>query len=280
MRILIGVSVFAITLCLGSANVSLGQRIDMRLPTDGNGDVPATGNRYPNIAGPDVSVSNARVPVTREPQVLTKGPLALSDRDRADHAAFLNGPNTGLIRLLPPQFSQSSLYRTPPVKINGAGAYYSFTYRSHEYGYGSDLRLTSALVIKNGVEQPPHHELSVGFAGADFGMLRNLGTTPLETLTVDDPRADFMRAYKPPRPESEARSEYRRFQLGVTSDNATYKSRLPIQVGATYLLRSIVYDKSDVLVAFQVVRQDPDQSFIIAWKLLKQFGTPTLNKSK
>jgi hypothetical protein len=278
MRIVIGVSAFAITVFLGSSNVSLGQGIDMRLPTDGNASVPATGNRYPNIAGPDVSLSS-RLPVSREPQVLTKGPLAPSDQDRADHAAFLNRPNTGLIRLLPPRSSQSSLNRKPPVKINGGGAYYSFNYRSHEYGYGSDLWLTSAVVIKNGVGQPAY-ELSVGFAGADFGMLTNLGTTPLETLTVDDSRADFVRAYKPPRAESEARREYQRFQPGVTIDNATYRSRLPIQVGATYLLRSIVYDRSDVLVAFQVVRQDPDQSFIIAWKLLKQFGTPMLNKSK
>jgi hypothetical protein len=280
VRILIGVSVFMITLCMGSFNVSPAQGIDMRLPTDGGAGVSGTSNPFSGLPPRGVDVSISRLPVSREPQVVMKGPLAVSDRDRADHAAFLNRPNTGLIRLLSPRVSQSSLNRQPPVKINGDGAYYSFNYRSHEYGYGSDLQLTTGFVVTNGVPQPPHHELSVGFAGADFGMLTNLGSTPLETLTVDDARANFMRAYKPPQAESKARGEYHRFQLGVTIGNATYKSKLPIQIGATYLLRSIVYDKSDVLVAFQVVRQDPDQSFIIAWKLLKQFGTPALNKSK
>jgi len=55
---------------------------------------------------------------------------------------------------------------------------------------------------------------------------------------------------------------------------------MPIQVGATNLLRSINYEVSDVLVAFQVVRADTDQSIIIDWRLLKRFSTPRLIRSK
>ena len=278
MRILIVFAVSAITLCLGSSNVSLGQGQDMRLPTEGS--VPSNGNPYPNLTPVDVSVSTHRVPGSREPRVLTRGPLAPSDQDRANHAAFLTQPNTGLVRLLPRQVAGSSFYRKPPVKINGGGAYYSFAYRSHEYGDGSDLELGTPFVFKRGAEQPPYHYLSVGFAGADFGMLTNLGETPLETLTVNDSRAEFLRTYKPPQRESEARREYGRFHPGVTIDGVRYSGRLPVQVGVTYLLRSINYDTSDVLVAFRVVRQDKDESLIIAWKLLKQFGTPTLHRSK
>ena len=207
---------------------------------------------------------------------MTRGPLAPSDRDRAAHATFLTQPNTGLVRLLPRQIAESSFYRKPPVKINGGGAYYSFAYRSHEYGSGSDLEL-GPPVFNGGAE---HYYLSVGFAGADFGMLTNLGETPLETLTVNDSRAEFLRTYKPPQRESEARRESRRFHPGVTIDGVRYIGHLPVQVGATYLLRSINYDTSDVLVAFRVVRQDKDESLIIAWKMLKQFGRPTLHRSR
>jgi hypothetical protein len=127
---------------------------------------------------------------------------------------------------------------------------------------------------------PSYHELSVGFAGAAFGMLGNLGETPLEALTVDDPRTEFMRGYQPPRRESEARSENKRFRQGLTLNDQTYKSRLPAQVGATYLLRSIDYNRSDVLVVFRVVRQDTDGSLIIAWKMLKKYPTPKLAPNK
>jgi hypothetical protein len=161
------------------------------------------------------------------------------------------------------------------VTINGGGAYYSFSHLSHEYGYGSDLELSTTIMFRDGIELPPSHQLSVGFAGADFGMLTNLGELPLEAVT-SDLRTEFMRAYKVPRREAEARNEFRRFRAGVTLNGQIYKSRLPIQVGATYLLRSINYSESDVLVAFRVVREDTDRSVIIAWRLLKRFGTPRL----
>lgn len=219
-------------------------------------------------------------PVVSEDRVLKKGPLAPSDEDRANHASFLSQPNTGLIRLLPRMFEQSKFYTEPPVKINGGGSYYSFAFLTHVYGYGSDLELGTALTYLNTTEVSPSHYLQVGFSGADFGMLTNLGEMPLETLTFDDPRTAFLREYEAPHPESEARSEFLRFREGVKLNGQTYRSTLPIQVGAVYLLRSINYGQSDLLVAFRVVREDPDQSLIIAWQLLKRFPTPRLIKSK
>ena len=53
-------------------------------------------------------------------------------------------------------------------------------------------------------------------------------------------------------------------------------SRLPVAVNGTYLLRSIDYSTSDVLVAFKVVRKDSDGSVILAWKLLKKYPVPQL----
>lgn len=217
---------------------------------------------------------NANRPA-REARVLTSGPLAPSDADRASYAGFLKQSNTGLIRLVPRTFRQSKFYSKPPVKINGGGAYYSFSNLSHEYGYGSDLELSTTIMFYDGTEVRPTHQLSVGFAGADFGMLTNLGEVPLEAVDKDL-RTEVMRAYKPPRREAEARTEYRRFREGVTVNGQMYRSRIPIQVGATYALRSINYNESDVLVAFHVVRKDTDQSLIIAWKLLKRYGTPRL----
>jgi hypothetical protein len=51
---------------------------------------------------------------------------------------------------------------------------------------------------------------------------------------------------------------------------------LPVAVNSSYLLRSIDYSNSDVLVAFKVVRKDSDGSVILAWKLLKKYLVPEL----
>ena len=129
-------------------------------------------------------------------------------------------------------------------------------------------------------ELPPHYNFSVGFAGADFGMLTNLGDVSLTDLTAADPRVAYLLAYETPRAESEARSEFQRFGRGVTVDGQTYKQALPLKSQATYLLRSINYDVSDVLVGFHVVREESDGSVIVAWKLLKSYPTPQLARNK
>jgi hypothetical protein len=200
----------------------------------------------------------------REDRVLKKGLLAPTENDRNLFSSFLRVRNTGLIRLMPREVYDNAKYNTQNrVNIRGGGAYYSFVNLTHVYGYGNDVELDRSI-------------LSVGFTGADYGMLTNLGDRDLEDITLDDPRARFIAQYKRPRRAPAARSEFRRFQAGVTIDGALYRSRLPVQIGTTYLLRSVVYDDSDVLVAFRAVRKDSDGSVIIAWKLLKKYPVPEL----
>ena len=215
-----------------------------------------------------------------EPRVLEKGPLAPSEEDRNTYANFLARPQTGLVRLLPRQYNQTKTANgvvnisssDGNVKIRGGGAYYSFAFLRHEYGFGSDLELNTISRFLDGTRLPPWHEFSVGFAGADYGMMTSLGDVLLEQITSDDPAARFLLAYHAPRAEPVARCEAMAFREGRLVDLQMYQSRLPIQLNNTYLLRSINYGKSDVVVAFRVVRQDPDGSVTIAWKLLKKFN--------
>ena len=200
----------------------------------------------------------------REARVLKKGILAPSAGDRIAFAEFLRRPNTGLIRLLPREVYDSETTHTKsPLSIRGGGAYYSFATLTHVYGYGSDIELS-------------RYAFSVGFAGADYGMLTMLGDVPLDQVSEEDPRTQFLKSYRPPAPEHLARAEARRFRLrgGVTLDGLNYQSRQPAFENWTYLLRSISYGRSDVLVAFRVVRKDGNGSMIIAWKLLKQYRVP------
>jgi hypothetical protein len=224
--------------------------------------------------------------------------LAPTAEDRAAYAEFLSQPNTGLIRLLPHPVYNRETYgkNNNTISMQGGGAFYSFARLTHEYGFGSDILLDSDC-------------LSVGFAGANYGMLVNLGDVALDKLPLEDPRVRFMSDYTPPSKEQDARREARKFEPSYVNDmgrntlpldmgfnysrlpndarypdmfpdGSTYRSRLRVIVNSTYVVRSINYLTSDVLVAFKVVRRDGDGSVIILWKRLKKYPVPQLALGK
>lgn len=204
-----------------------------------------------------------------ELSVLEKSFLSPSAEDLTAYAEFLQQPHTGLIRLLPREVYESEVNKKnlKSLTMRGGGAYYSFSRLTHEYGYGSDIELSAGY-------------LSVGFAGADYGMLRKLLDVRFEDVTLEHSVVKFMAAHNPPGELPQARLEQRRFGgQGVTIDKEQYQARLPVEVNTTYLLRSINYHNSDVLVAFHVVRKDTDGSVIIVWKLLKNYPKPELARN-
>ena len=119
----------------------------------------------------------------------------------------------------------------------------------------------------------------MGFYGACYGMLIKLDGVRLEDVSGATPGVAFLAKYSAVTNEPDARVEQRRFSTGTVIDGATYKRRVPVEVGATYVLRSITFDTSDVLVAFRVVRQDTDGSLIIAWRMLEKYPTPKLARN-
>lgn len=203
-----------------------------------------------------------------ELNALEKAFLSPSAEDRNTYAAFLRTPGTGLIRLLPRETYDDNINKhIPRIVMRGGGAYYSFARLTHEYGYGSDIELNQGY-------------LSTGFAGADYGILTNIGDLPLENVNTETHGADILAAYNPPSDEPKARLEARRFSMGADLQGISVERRLPLKLNATYLLRSINYSESDVLVAFRVVRIDSDQSAIILWKLLKNYPKPNLARNE
>jgi len=216
--------------------------------------------------------------------------LDTSVEDRAPFAEFLKQPNTGLIRLLP---------RTQPdrlLTIRGGGAYYSFARLTHEYGYGSDIELqmvqrrndfeyqASRRIYDPQYQESPNTEIQeptflTGVAGADYGFLVNLGKVPLDKVTLEHEGVKFLASYVPPSAEPEARAEGRRARSGINKAGFGYKSTLPVLTNNTYVLRSINYRSSDVLVAFHVVRMERDASVMLLWKRLKRFSSPELMRT-
>jgi hypothetical protein len=196
--------------------------------------------------------------------VLEQKVLAVADSDRSEFAAFLSQPKTGIIRLLPRETYDGNAKRA--LAIRGGGAYYSFVRKTHEYGYGSDIELAQ-------------ENLSVGFAGADYGLLLNLGDVSLDQVANDHVATRALLDYTPPVREAEVRAEFRKLWQGIELSGFTFKGRIPAKVSNTYLLRSISMDTSDTLVVFRVVRKDTDGSLILVYKVLKTFPKPKMERT-
>lgn len=187
--------------------------------------------------------------------------LDVSDADREANAALLGGTDTGIIRLLPRE-----KYDGKVMTMTGGGAYYSFSRSTHEYGYGSDISLEQGM-------------LSVGFAGADYGMIFNLGDTPLDEVSGHR-AARALFDYTPPAKEVDVRRHQRDVNYGIELAGLNFKNRVSARVSTTYVLRSISFERSDIGVAIRVVRQDTDGSLILAFKILKRFPTPELDRTR
>lgn len=187
--------------------------------------------------------------------------LAPSKEDRKAHAEFLAQPDTGLVRLLPREKWDGT------ISTRGGGAFYSFARLTHEYGRGSDIML----------EQ---NRFSVGFAGANYGFVANLGDVPLENVTAETEAVQWLASHKTPTAEPDARKVQTQLANGgIQEGEQTYKSSLPVSVGSTYALRSINYESTDVLVAFRVLRKDSDGSVVLLWKMLQKYPKPTLART-
>ena len=187
--------------------------------------------------------------------------LSAPSEDRKAHAEFLAQKGTGLVRLLPREKWDGKL------STRGDGAFYSFASRTHEYGRATDIGLDQDY-------------FGVGFAGASFGFMSNVGDVPLELLSVDAEPVRFPASFRAPTLEADARAAYRSFEVdGRREGEFVYKNHLPVAVGSTYVVRSINYDESDVLVAFRVIRKDTDGSVVLLWKMLEEFPKPTLQRN-
>lgn len=148
-----------------------------------------------------------------------------------------------------------------PLGIRESGAFYSFTAKSHSYNQIPELGLS-----KGGLS-------AGGFAGFNYGLMKDLGNVTIESVSVDLPEVLFLATYKPRNLEPDIRAEQRK-RSDYKANGYSYKAHLQYTVGNTYVLRAISYDKADTLVAFNIFQKLDDGSLEIVWKELKSFPVP------
>lgn len=190
----------------------------------------------------------------------------------ARYSKFISrDPNSGVLKLLAPEVAYDN---RKILGWNDNRAYYEFLTRSNDYGYGSDISIEQG-------------RFKVGFAGADYGYFLTLGDISfekLDTASADAPdwlpssarqAWSYLWTYKPPTRMSEIRKDQKEAYAKVIGD-ATLSDRAPAAVGTAFLLRSIQFQRSDILVGLRVDSRLPDGSLVIAWKVLKVFPQPVI----
>ncbi len=165
--------------------------------------------------------------------------------------------NVKVFRILPREKYDKDVF-----KVRGGGAYYSFTNESHSYDSIPQISLEQNF-------------LKVGFYGASYGFLTDLGEIQLARIDTKTKGVNLLVNYQPPLELPKARIEQEKSR-GFEAENVTYKNRLLAVVGHSYVVRAVSYGEADVLVAFKIYRKDVDGSLIIFWKLLENFEKPLL----
>jgi hypothetical protein len=221
---------------------------------------------------------------------LTKSELKLMApmaEDLKTFASLLKLPNTGLAKFVNTAECAedtevlSALPKCHAYYFPGAGASFSFRERRHRLRRLSDLLLAGENFYSPGVLMQ--------------GILVNLGQVPIEQITIGHRVVKTLTNFETAKTIPIAQKEWDMFAAGVEKDGLLFKSNMPVRVGETYLLRSIAYrgrfirtvsqvvyneidydDRKDIIVAFQVIRKDADESVTIFWKELRSNDSPRL----
>jgi hypothetical protein len=220
-----------------------------------------------------------RIGPSKKPKLSKEAKAALAPPDdlKLAYKDFLKQKNTGLLRLLPRREKKEKMMvsaesPTAYIPFRDGGSSYSFSSRKYGDDFGApELRLDIDLY-----KGPPGKAFWATGVGADFGFITKLGDVALEDVTVDRKEAKFLVDLAPPNREPAAREYQRMCSSGFEINGVFYRWWVPAENNTTYLQRTIRYDKADLLVAFKTVREEPDGSFVILWKILKKNPIPSL----
>jgi hypothetical protein len=215
------------------------------------GDMRAIRGSRPSASPRDVSPSS----LTDEQKRLLKA----SPQDEAAFAGFLRQPDTGLIRLLP----REKYDHTIEMPLRGGGAYYSFNKLSHQVSLWSDIKFQEG-------------QLHAGVHDLTLGLITVLGDVPLEDLDTNHPAVKFISQLVVPASYTDYQNQVVQHRSGFKAGGQVYRSAHPVQLNATYLLRSTIYHKADTVIALRLIRRDSDGGVTLLWKILDKLQVKKL----
>lgn len=215
-----------------------------------------------------------------------KSRIAMHSDDRKEFANFLDKENTGFVRLHDTANCEDKNYvldiNNPcPWDILGKATAYSFRKRKYQRIYFSDIRVAKEKIEIVGVNL--------------LGFLTDLGEVDLDKISLQTNGVKEMSEYEPSNNINEIEKLFNLTKRGFKLNNFVYKMDLPIKVNTTYALRCIAFEgkiyrkidgirvnllsddkRSDITVAFRVIRKYEDGSYGILWRELQRKSAPKL----
>jgi hypothetical protein len=121
----------------------------------------------------------------------------------------------------------------------------------------------------------------------------NLGDVDIASVSNDTAGMKQVVSYRTPSNLADIENDWYKFQNGFAINGYTYSSRLPMEIGAVYGLRSIASrgvspqetngytfnefdhdNRRDYVVVFKVLKKSSDASVTIIWRLLQDQKSP------
>lgn len=238
-------------------------------------------NRFPQ----DSSVYINLEFLYRKPTAKELALLSPSKEDLDAYAVFLRQPNTGLVKLATDKGCDDNSKIVMAIAdclaytMPGAGSSYSFRVKNYRISNLADITFTENSFQAMGMRL--------------HGIFVNIGDVPLEQVNLQTKGMDFLNDFKPEEDFQKAKEIDRQFSEGVEKNGFIYRRALRAVDGTTYVLRSVAYrgkyfravsgftyneldfdKRSDVIVAFRIVRRHEDGAVTILWKQLAKQVSP------
>ena len=216
--------------------------------------------------------------------------LAPAPGDLDNFADFLREKNTGLIKLIADQGCNKGidvLVSTPhcaKYSMPGAGSSYSFRHENYRLKHLGDLNFAGK-------------SFKSSEAILNHGIMVNIGNIPIEEIDMQNKVVRILAGFEPVKDFEKAAAFAAMLEKGVEDNGFVYGSNLRVKENSTYLMRSIAYNgesyrvvdeveynefdfdkRKDIIVAFRVVRFNPDESVTIVWKELQRKDSPKIKK--
>lgn len=221
--------------------------------------------------------------LTDEEKVL----MAPNQEATQKYSQYFNQKNSGIIKLIIDKGCdggtevvvadpQCEKYRMP-----GAGSSYSFRSKMYRTKRLADITFTGKHFDTDGLVK--------------HGILMDIGDIPLDKVNLKTKKLETLVTFQPVSKYEDAEKMSNILRRGVQAGDLLIGSLIKVKENKTYAMRSIAYktkvyrrvqdttydefdfdERDDVIIAFRVVRYDPNESVTIVWKQLKKKRAPKI----
>lgn len=226
-------------------------------------------------------------PLYRKPTKAESELVAVAPEDLEKFKDLLKKPKTGIVKLMPDAGCPDSVPVVSAVgdclkyTMPGNGSSYSFRIKNYRISRLSDVTLQANRFATKGFMTQ--------------GILVDIGDVPLESVSLTTAGVPYLRAFQPATEVQQAAKIDNDFLKGVQVGSFLYKRTAPVKESSTILLRSVAYkgnsmrshqtltydefefdERSDVIVAFRVIRRDADGAVTIVWREIEEKKPPMM----